>query len=93
MTRVILDVETGLSLEEVPLLKQLLHDALGEFVSARMGARNEDPDSLDSAVAYIMKRYPEMPVLERARKADEVRLRKAIARKLRAAASNVRVED
>lgn len=93
MTRIILDIAAGLAPEEVPLLKQLLFDALGEFVSARMGSRNEDPESFDSAVAYVMKRYPEMPVLERSRKADEVRLRKAIARKLRAAASNIRVED
>jgi len=82
-TQVVLEIEAGLSEDELPFVKQLLADAIGEFISARSGTC--DQDTLDSAVAYVQKRYPEMGKCEQQRKADEVVLRKAIARKLRLA--------
>lgn len=89
--RIVLHIDTGLAPEEVAHLKQILRDAFGEFIGARSGA---GPDNnFESALAYIAKRYPEMGVAERARKADEVMLRKAIARKLRRAADEVIIES
>lgn len=90
--RILLHVDTGLAPEEVDHLKQILRDAFGEFIGNRSGNGPESV-SFDSAIAYVTKRYPEMGVAERARKADEVMLRKAIARKLRRAADEVIVDD
>lgn len=87
--QVVLDVEAGLTLEEREQLRQLLYDAFGEFVSARSGS--PEVDTLESAIAYVSRRYPEMGVVERARKAEQVMHRKALARKLHVAASDVRV--
>jgi hypothetical protein len=93
ISRVTLDVATGLAPEEAEKLRQLLYDALGEFITARSGHPADDAEDVDSALAYVRKRYPDMPSMEQRRKADEVMLRKAIARKLRRAASDVRVEQ
>ena len=90
--RVVLDVEAGLTLEEAEQLRQLLYDAFGEFVSMRSG-RGPDRDTIESAIEYVAKRYPEMGVVERARKAEQVMQRKTLARKLHLAASDVRVEE
>jgi hypothetical protein len=87
-SRVILEIEAGLSSEEVEKLRQLLYDALGEFVTARGGHLDEPAGTLQ----YVNKRYPDMTGMAREHKIDEVMLRKRIARKLHLAASDVRVE-
>jgi len=86
---VILEVEDGLTPVEAEQLRQLLYDAFGEFISVRSGS--PEIDSLESAIAYVMKRYPDMGVAARAKKAEEVMARKQLARKLKIAASDVRV--
>lgn len=87
-SRVILEVPAGLSQEEVNKLRQLLYDALGEFVSARGGHLDEPAGTLQ----YVNKRYPDMTGMMREHKIDEVMLRKRLARTLHLAASDVRVE-
>lgn len=97
-TRIVLEVETGLAPEEVGFIKQLLRDAIGEFITARSG-RGADrrvegtPDPNDATVEYVRKRYPDLSVEAHLRKVDEVRLRKAIARRLRRAVDDVTIEQ
>ena len=88
-SRVVFDVAGELTAEEIAGLRQLLYDALGEFVTARSGGDFNEPAS---TLTYVNKRYPEMAGMERERKIDSVMLRKQLARKLRGAASDVRVE-
>lgn len=84
--------EVELTSEEEAQLRQLFYDALGEFVSSRGGVSGDGPAAhLKDALNYIGSRYPGMPVAEQHRKAEQVMLRKRLARKLRAAASDVSV--
>lgn len=95
-TLVTLSTELGatLSQEEADQVKQLLFDALGEFVSARGGVTGEGPAAdLRDALKYVRERYPGLAVAEQQRKAEQVIRRKQLARKLRAAANNVKVTD
>lgn len=89
MPRIVLDVEGELTAEECEQLRQLFYDALGEFIGVRGGDLDEPHDTL----GYVDKRYPDMPTNRRERKVDEVLFRKQLARRLRRAASFVRVED
>jgi hypothetical protein len=95
-SRIVLDVTMGISEEEVPYLRQIFYDAFGEFLTARSSRDedldSEDPDADSGVAAYVARRYPELMGRARNRKIGEVLLRKAIARKLRLAASAVRVE-
>lgn len=89
MPRIVLDIEGELTSDERERLRYLLFDAFGEFIGVRGGDRDEPHDTL----GYVNQRYPDMSMLERERKIDEVLFRKQLARKLRRAANRVRIED
>jgi hypothetical protein len=86
--KITLDIIEGLTEEEIGQLRQLLYDAFGEFV----GVRGNDLDEPAGTLSYINKRYPEMEGTARERKIDEVMSRKQLARKLRRAAGNFKIE-
>jgi Ribonuclease G/E len=88
-TRVLLEIASGLSQEEIPYVQQILRDAIGEFISARSSS---DLNAPADTLTYVNKRYPELTGIARERKIDEVMLRKAIARKLRRAVDDVEIE-
>jgi len=97
-TKVVLEIETGLAPEEAEFVQQLLRDAIGEFITARSGRGSDrrtdyTPDPNDATIEYVRKRYPDLSIEAHLRKVDEVRLRKAIARKLRRAVDDVRVVE
>ena len=62
--------------------RRVLHDALAEFVEARVGFADDDVRLLARAVAYVEKRYREQSAKWRARKVQDVINRCAHARKL-----------
>lgn len=93
-TIVALEILEGLDDVETACLRQLLYDAFGEFISVRssMGGdprSDDDPYTIESAISYVRKRYPDLGVVARQKKAEEVFARKRLAQKLRRAASNV----
>jgi hypothetical protein len=97
-TKIILEIESGLASEEAEFVKQLLRDAIGEFITARSGRGSDrrvenTPDPHDATVEYVRKRYPDLSVEAHLQKVDEVRARKAIARKLRRAVDDMKIEN
>jgi hypothetical protein len=73
--------------------RQLLRDALGEFVDTRGGeARREDEERL-TLMLYVMGRYPRMSEREQRAKAREVCKRKAMAKLLSRAEVVVQAEE
>jgi len=87
--KLVLDIPEGLTDEQRGQLRQLFYDALGEFVSVR----GNDLDEPAGTLTYVNKRYPNLEGMQRERKIDEVMARKQLARKLRRAASGIKVED
>lgn len=81
-TKITLVVEDGLDDKEQEMLRQLLRDAVGEFVSAR-GPTTE---------TYVRRRY-KLDGKAFAIKVAEVDGRKALAQKLRVAVDDVLVDE
>lgn len=77
--KVALDVHGSLAPEEIHMVKQLLRDALGEFISARGGHELDEPAG---TLGYVNKRYPDLQGMPREKKIDEVMARKQLARRL-----------
>lgn len=79
-----------LSPDEIGQLRQLLRDALGEFVDARGGRGIEEPAA---SILYVTKRYPDLEGYRRDQKIDEVMERKRLAQKLLFATECIEVVD
>jgi hypothetical protein len=90
--KVILNIPVAcpLSPDEVDRVRQLLRDALGEFVGARGGHGIEEPGA---TIQYVNKRYPDLRGYARDQKIDEVMERKRLAQKLLYGVDKLEVED
>jgi hypothetical protein len=83
--KIILEIKTGLTAQEVKDLRYLLADALGEFCAARGNGNAEQ---------YVAERYPGDRVFagdQRVAKVAQVQRRLDLAAKLHNAALNLKV--
>lgn len=86
--KVTLDVHGSLADDEINMVRQLLRDALGEFISARGGHELNEPAN---TLGYVNKCYPDLEGFQREQKIDEVMARKQLAKRLLRADVDVEV--
>lgn len=89
--KVVLNIPANCPLgpDEVGQLRQLLRDALGEFVDARGGRGIDEPAA---SIMYVTKRYPDLQGMQREKKIDEVMARKQLAQKLLLATESIETD-